>query len=149
MCRLLSAAGSDGHFTYDPLAAYDYLPAGSTATDSFEYTIVDDHGMTDTATATITITGVNDAETITGTAEVSVNEDSTEKVWALLFPIVRSRSAVCRLSFDVCEMLFGVLFFVVCCSHVVCCCFCRFCRLRHFLLFVLRFCRFKTTFLSF
>ncbi len=52
------AVGPDGSYTYFPFGAFDYLNAGETATDSFTYTITDEHGATSTATMTITITGV-------------------------------------------------------------------------------------------
>ena len=41
--------------------AFQYLRAGQTATDTFGYTIADADGATSSATATVTITGVNDA----------------------------------------------------------------------------------------
>jgi VCBS repeat-containing protein len=49
-----------GSFTYDPDGQFEYLQAGSSTTDSFNYTVSDGHGGTDTATVTITINGVND-----------------------------------------------------------------------------------------
>ncbi|MDB9711072.1 Ig-like domain-containing protein, partial [Candidatus Pelagibacter ubique] len=54
--------GADGSYTYtanDNDA--DSLDAGDTITDIFVYTITDEHGQTDTANLTITITGINDA----------------------------------------------------------------------------------------
>ncbi|MGB5615178.1 MAG: retention module-containing protein, partial [Sedimenticolaceae bacterium] len=50
---------------YDPGAAYDYLDVGESATDTFNYTISDGHGGTDTATVTVNITGSEDVSTIT------------------------------------------------------------------------------------
>ena len=50
----------DGTFGYDPNGQFDYLAEGESATDSFSYTVSDDKGATDTATVTITVTGVND-----------------------------------------------------------------------------------------
>ncbi|MBD3397539.1 tandem-95 repeat protein, partial [Candidatus Micrarchaeota archaeon] len=47
-------------FNYDPNGKFDYLAAGVEATDTFNYTISDGNGGEDTATVTITITGVND-----------------------------------------------------------------------------------------
>ncbi|WP_082573296.1 beta strand repeat-containing protein [Nocardioides sp. Root614] len=44
--------------SYDPNGAFDSLGAGETATDTFGYTVSDGHGGTDTATVTITVTGV-------------------------------------------------------------------------------------------
>jgi len=46
--------------------AYDFLDAGETALESFTYTISDGNGETDSASVTITITGVNDAPRVTG-----------------------------------------------------------------------------------
>ena len=51
---------ADGGFKYDPNDAFDFLGEGETDTDSFTYRIGDLAGGTDTATATIVITGVND-----------------------------------------------------------------------------------------
>ncbi|RNL63791.1 tandem-95 repeat protein, partial [Nocardioides marmoriginsengisoli] len=50
--------------TYDPDGAFESLGAGQTATDTFDYTVSDGHGGTDTATVTMTITGTNDAPAI-------------------------------------------------------------------------------------
>ncbi|MGB6041927.1 MAG: Ig-like domain-containing protein, partial [Pirellulales bacterium] len=54
---------ADGSYDYDPNAAFNFLSAGDTATDSFAYTIDDGNGGTDTAAVTLTINGVNDAPT--------------------------------------------------------------------------------------
>ena len=73
---------ADGTYTYiaDQSAADD-LDASDTATDVFTYTVSD--GMTsDTATLTITITGVNDAPVAVNDTD-AVNEDATvtQKFW--------------------------------------------------------------------
>ena len=79
------AINADGSYTYFPFGAFDYLNAGETATDTFTYTITDEHGATDTATMTITITGVgappNQAPTATDDTG-SVGEDGTLSVAA-------------------------------------------------------------------
>ncbi|MGY3354798.1 VCBS repeat-containing protein [Bradyrhizobium sp. GM0.4] len=52
---------NDGTFTYDPNGRFDSLGLGETAIDTFTYTVTDNHGASsNTATATITIHGVND-----------------------------------------------------------------------------------------
>ena len=51
----------DGSYSYDPNGAFDYLGVDESATDTFEYTVSDGRGGTDTGTVTITVTGVNDA----------------------------------------------------------------------------------------
>ena len=62
-----SAAGAavtinaDGTFSYDPSGLFNHLAVGQTVDDTFSYTVSDGQGGTDTATVTITITGVNDA----------------------------------------------------------------------------------------
>ncbi|PWR04450.1 hypothetical protein DKT77_00335, partial [Meridianimarinicoccus roseus] len=53
---------ADGTVTYDPNGAFEALAAGGPdGTDSFSYTIGDGTGGSDTATVSVTITGVNDA----------------------------------------------------------------------------------------
>lgn len=47
---------ADGSVHYDPGAAFDGLPAGQTATDSFTYVLTDSHGATSTAKVTLTVT---------------------------------------------------------------------------------------------
>jgi uncharacterized delta-60 repeat protein len=53
-----TAAGSD-FFTYSPNGQFEYLAAGEVATDTFTY-VVSDGALTDTATVSITVTGVDD-----------------------------------------------------------------------------------------
>ena len=59
-----------GVLTYTPDANYN-------GTDSFTYTISDGNGLTDTATASVTVIAVNDALTTTAPATLSVAEDSS------------------------------------------------------------------------
>jgi VCBS repeat-containing protein len=61
----LLQVNADGSYSYDPNGAFNSLAAGVTTTDSFTYTASDGNGGTDSATVTITITGVNDAPTLT------------------------------------------------------------------------------------
>jgi VCBS repeat-containing protein len=51
---------ADGSYSYDPNGAFDYLGVGESVEDTFEYTVSDGKGGTDTATVTITVTGLND-----------------------------------------------------------------------------------------
>src|SRR5690606_32784520 len=54
---------ADGSYSYalnNALAAVQSLNVGQTLTDSFSYTVTDEHGATSQATLTITITGTND-----------------------------------------------------------------------------------------
>jgi len=55
---------NDGTFSYDPNGQFDFLALGQTATDTFTYTVVDNHGASSTATATVTVIGQNDAPVI-------------------------------------------------------------------------------------
>jgi VCBS repeat-containing protein len=63
--------GSDGHYTYTPGQS---LAANQTANDVFTYTASDGHGGSTSANLTITVTGVNDAATVSGTTTGSVTE---------------------------------------------------------------------------
>jgi Ca2+-binding RTX toxin-like protein len=56
--------GNFGFFIHD---AYDWLPAGWTAVESFTYTIRDANGDESTATATFTITGIDSDDLFIGT----------------------------------------------------------------------------------
>ena len=67
---------SDGSFTYDQGTLFDSLAVGATHAETFTYTLTDDQGATDTATLTITITGVNDAPVATDNA-YTVLENAT------------------------------------------------------------------------
>ncbi|ASY65854.1 T1SS secreted agglutinin RTX (plasmid) [Sinorhizobium sojae CCBAU 05684] len=58
-----------------PNALVQFLDAGETITLSFEVTVTDDDGATDTQTVTITINGTNDAPVIEATATGAVTED--------------------------------------------------------------------------
>src|SRR5439155_1472197 len=59
---------ADGSFTYDPNGKYESLAAGQNTTDSFTYVAQDNHGgVSNAATVTVTITGVNDAPTASAT----------------------------------------------------------------------------------
>ena len=49
--------GANGVATYAPGAAFAYLAVGTTATDSFGYTVTDNHGATSTSTVTVTVAG--------------------------------------------------------------------------------------------
>lgn len=64
----LDATGTDGRVTvehdgvvrYDPSGAFDQLPAGAAASDSFRYTLTNGEG-TSTGTVSVQVAGVNDA----------------------------------------------------------------------------------------
>ena len=58
--------GADGGFDYRTDGAYASLGTGETATEAFTYAISDGLGGTATATATLTVVGVNDAPQAAG-----------------------------------------------------------------------------------
>jgi len=68
-------SNNGGDVTYDPAGQFEHLAVGETATDTFTYTIADVLGATDTATVTITVTGVNDDPTAVDD-EKTVGENS-------------------------------------------------------------------------
>ncbi|GAB5388094.1 MAG: hypothetical protein Alpg2KO_10620 [Alphaproteobacteria bacterium] len=67
---------TDSNVFYDPTTAFNYLAAGETATDTFSYTVTDEHGATDTATVVVTITGVND-EPVVRPDTATTDEDTS------------------------------------------------------------------------
>ncbi|NOZ41127.1 MAG: tandem-95 repeat protein, partial [Planctomycetes bacterium] len=57
---------ANGQVNYNPNGQFESLGVGETATDTFEYTIIDQHGNeSGQATVTVTINGANDAPTAT------------------------------------------------------------------------------------
>ncbi|WP_431855228.1 VCBS domain-containing protein [Azospirillum sp.] len=60
-------------------AAVQFLSAGQTITETYTVTVSDGHGGTDSRTVTVTITGVNDTPTVTGTPDLTaaVTEDAS------------------------------------------------------------------------
>jgi VCBS repeat-containing protein len=66
---------SNGTFTFDPGTAYQHLGTGEQTTLTFTYTVADNQGFTDTATASITIEGKNDLASISGNNTGMVTED--------------------------------------------------------------------------
>jgi VCBS repeat-containing protein len=59
----LLTVAADGTFTYDPNGQLDFLGDGESLEETFTYTVSAADGVTDTATVTVTILGVNDAPT--------------------------------------------------------------------------------------
>uniref|UniRef100_UPI00332B26D0 beta strand repeat-containing protein n=2 Tax=Gammaproteobacteria TaxID=1236 RepID=UPI00332B26D0 len=51
---------ADGTYSYNPNGAFNNLASGELTTDTFNYTITDEFGATDTATVTVNIVGTND-----------------------------------------------------------------------------------------
>lgn len=73
----------NGTASYDPGNNFNNLAVGQTTTDSFEYTISDGNGGTDTATVTITISGTNDGPVAVNDSGV-VSEDGPPATIAVL-----------------------------------------------------------------
>ncbi|MEF8843520.1 MAG: Ig-like domain-containing protein, partial [Haloarculaceae archaeon] len=56
----------DGSYSFDPNGEFEDLAVGESRTTTVSYRVTDSEGGTDTATLTVTVTGVNDAPTTTG-----------------------------------------------------------------------------------
>ena len=74
---------TDGDVAYSPDGQFEGLADGEEATDSFEYSISDGNGGTDSATVTVTITGENDAPDAVDDDEESTDEDTAFDVAVL------------------------------------------------------------------
>ncbi|MBI5165103.1 MAG: tandem-95 repeat protein, partial [Magnetospirillum sp.] len=72
----LVAIQTDGSVKYQPTtSAWASLDDGETGSDTFTYTVSDGHGGTATGNLTFTVTGTNDAPTVTNLAR-SMDEDT-------------------------------------------------------------------------
>jgi len=71
----LLTLSANGTFDYDPNGAFDSLAQGQNGSDSFDYTLDDGLGGTDTVTVSLTLTGANDApvEIVPSTQSFLVN----------------------------------------------------------------------------
>ena len=69
---------ADNTVSYDPGAAFQFLSAGQTATDSFTYVTSDEHGAQSSATVTITIIGADEAPP----SDVPVAHDDTLDIYS-------------------------------------------------------------------
>ena len=68
---------ADGSYSYvADQAAADALAVGATANDTFTYTLSDGNGGTDQAELVLTITGTNDAPSVSNSISSSVSEDA-------------------------------------------------------------------------
>ncbi len=70
----------NGTTSYDQGTRFDSLGAGETLTDTFTYIVDDGQGGIDTATVSVTITGVNDDPEIVSAAAASFAENSDDPV---------------------------------------------------------------------
>ena len=67
---------SDGSYTFDPNDDFESLEIGETLDTAVTYTITDSEGGTASATLTVTVNGLNDAPTTSGTIPDQVNDDN-------------------------------------------------------------------------
>ena len=56
--------GADGSVVYDPTVALQFLKPGQVVTDSFDYTVLDGRGGMDIGTASLTVAGRADADSL-------------------------------------------------------------------------------------
>lgn len=68
---------ADGSFFYDSATLNNNLNPGDIASDSFTYTVTDSNGNSETATASVKVTGVNDAPTLPTNTGMTVVEGSS------------------------------------------------------------------------
>jgi VCBS repeat-containing protein len=76
------AVFSDGSYVYEANASVDPLRAGDNPTDTFNFTVTDSFGRSQSTTLTLTVTGANDAPTITGGVfDGSMTEDAGPSIF--------------------------------------------------------------------
>ncbi|MFD1251902.1 Hemolysin, chromosomal [Devosia equisanguinis] len=75
---------ADGTLSFDPQTAFVGLASGDTALTSVDFTITDSAGNTSTSSASVTVTGRNDAPTLTVNAGASVTAGATLTITAAM-----------------------------------------------------------------
>ena len=78
--RALITLNSDTTLVYDPNGQFDFLAAGETAIDTFSYTIEDSNGNLATATASITINGIDENTEVENPEEPVEQEEESPVV---------------------------------------------------------------------
>jgi VCBS repeat-containing protein len=73
-----------GQITYTPGASLQWLRAGETHVDSFQYRIVDDAGLEGTGDVTVTVSGANDAPNAVDDALLSTFGVLSPNLWSRL-----------------------------------------------------------------
>ncbi|NNC98270.1 MAG: tandem-95 repeat protein, partial [Gammaproteobacteria bacterium] len=73
----VSIDAATGVYTFDPGEDFQYLADGETTTVSFDVTVTDNNGLSDTQTVTVTVTGTNDVPVIVE-AESDLSGDVTQ-----------------------------------------------------------------------
>ena len=71
----LFTIAANGALTFNPNGNYEYLAVGETLDTTIAYTVSDGNGGTDTASVTVTVTGVND-NPLGNTDTLAIDEDS-------------------------------------------------------------------------
>nr|WP_321265742.1 Ig-like domain-containing protein [uncultured Sulfurimonas sp.] len=70
----------NNELVFNPESAYDYLAVGESQDVVVSYTMSDEHGVESTSTATIKVTGTNDAPLLEGSSEVTFVEDGSAQI---------------------------------------------------------------------
>ncbi|MDJ0946478.1 MAG: Ig-like domain-containing protein [Kiloniellales bacterium] len=72
----------NGQVVYDPNGQFESLGQGESVTETFSYTMSDNHGRSSTATVTVTVNGVNDAPNAAADS-ATTDEDSAVNIAVL------------------------------------------------------------------
>jgi VCBS repeat-containing protein len=73
---------ADGSYIYEANSTVDPLRVGDNPTDTFNFTVTDSFGRSESTTLTLTVTGANDAPTITGGVfDGSMTEDAGPSIF--------------------------------------------------------------------
>ena len=79
----LLSVGADGSLSYDPNGAFEALGVGESHTDTFTYEVRDPSGAAASATAQVTVAGVNDGPSAADD-QIAANEDAPAPAYNLL-----------------------------------------------------------------
>ncbi|SDD34512.1 Ig-like domain-containing protein [Kordiimonas lacus] len=98
---------ANGTYSYDPAGSFDDLEDGETAADSFTYTVSDGNGGEDTATVSITITGVGNDEFELSQAPIDLGAEEIVNVAYLYYETFYGDNGDNEIAYDVDYYIYG------------------------------------------
>ncbi len=94
---------------YNPNGQFEFLNAGDTATDTFTYTVNDGNGLTDTASVTVTINGVdevigNENPVLANNNGLTVDEDAVGNIISTQLQVTDADNTAAEITYTITDV---------------------------------------------